>query len=106
MAKIGIDAEQFFKDHLDKHYEELSKRIGESVEKSIKEELYSKDKKLTLEEALQNIIYTSVGAATGETITFLISAMSRAIEVNNAKLYYELIGSKKSKSKRPKGIEQ
>ncbi len=106
MAKIGIDAEQFFKDHLDKHYEELSKRIGESVEKAIKEELYSKDKKLTMEEALQNIIYTSVGAATGETITFLISAMARAIEVNNAKLYYELIGSKKSKSKRPKGHEE
>ena len=105
MPKIGIEADKFFKEHLEKHYEELSKRIGETVQKAIKEELYSQDKKITLEEAIQNTILTSVGAATGEIITFLVSATARAIEVNNAKLYFELIGSKKSKSRKPKSNE-
>ena len=58
-----------------------------------------------MEEAIQNTILTSVGAATGEIITFLVSATARAIEVNNAKLYFELIGSKKSKSRKPKSNE-
>jgi len=106
MAKIGIDAETFFKDHLEKHYEELSKRIGESVEKAIEEQLKSSgDRELTLEEAIQGLVVTSVGAATGETITFLISAMARALDVNNAKIYFDLIGNKR-KSRMPPGMKK
>ena len=106
MAKIGIDAEKFFKEHLEKHYEELSSRIGESVEKALKEQLEgSKENQLTLEEALQGLVVTSVGAATGETITFLVSAMARAIDVNNAKIYFDLIGSKR-KSRLPSSMKK
>jgi len=106
VAKIGIDAEKFFKEHLEKHYEELSVRIGESVEKAIKEQLEANEnRQITLEEALQGLVVTSVGAATGETITFLISAMARAIDVNNAKIYFDLIGSKR-KSQMPPGMKR
>jgi len=103
MAKIGIDGEKFFKEYIEEHYEELSKRTGDSVQKAIKDEMetYRKNK-IPVEEALQSIILTSVGAATGETITFLVSAMGRAIDVNNAKLYFELIGNQR-KSKGPSG---